>query len=106
MHINEDDKNKFDRDEEDIVEDDAFVDEPSDYDTYDLEMSHPEDYEYDDFDPMFANSGSALRAATPTNPRNQPCPTCKAKNVLTPQDVALHYQCDRCANNTENGGGY
>ena len=40
---------------------------------------------------------SALRRATPENPRNLPCPTCGRPNMLTPKDVALHYQCDRCA---------
>jgi len=55
---------------------------------------------YDDFDrDEFADPAgrSALRAATRTNPRNRPCPTCKAPNRLTPKDVALGYQCDRCA---------
>ena len=49
----------------------------------------------------FANPGSALRAETPTNPRNLPCPTCGQSNTLTPEDVALHYQCDTCAARTE-----
>lgn len=48
--------------------------------------------------------GSALRAATPENPRNEPCPNCGAKNVLTPLDVAHGYQCDRCADALERGG--
>ena len=55
---------------------------------------------YDDFDrDEFADphGRSALRAATRTNPRNRPCPTCKAPNRLTPKDVALGYQCYRCA---------
>lgn len=53
----------------------------------------------------FADPGgrSALRRATRGNPRNRPCPTCGAKNVLTPKDVALGYQCDRCANRAERG---
>ncbi len=53
----------------------------------------------------FADPGgrSALRAATKKNPRNRPCPTCGAKNVLTPLDVARHYQCDRCADQAERG---
>lgn len=40
---------------------------------------------------------SALRAATPDNPRNLPCPTCGEPNRLTPLDRAAHYQCDQCA---------
>jgi hypothetical protein len=49
-------------------------------------------------------SNSALRAATESNPRNKPCPTCKRKNRLTPKDVALGYQCDTCADMAERGG--
>lgn len=47
----------------------------------------------------FADPGgkSALRAATLRNPRNLPCPTCGAENVLTPADVAKGYQCNGCA---------
>ena len=56
----------------------------------------------------FADPGgtSALRAATPENPRNLPCPTCGRPNMLTPLDVARHYQCDICADSEERGGGY
>ena len=55
----------------------------------------------------FAEPGgnSALRAATKRNPRNLPCPTCGAKNRLTPADRARGYQCDACADRAE-GGGY
>ncbi len=55
----------------------------------------------------FADPGgrSALRAATRGNPRNLPCPTCKAPNRLTPADRARGYQCDSCADRDE-GGGY
>lgn len=74
----------------------------------------PRYYEYaDDYDPddyrdrclEFADPGgnSALRAATPDNPRNQPCPTCAEPNKLTPKDVALGYQCDQCADALERG---
>lgn len=54
-------------------------------------------------DEPFADPGgrSALRAASPSNPRNQPCPTCGRKNVLTPADVRRGYQCDRCADIAE-----
>lgn len=47
---------------------------------------------------------SALRAASPTNPRNLPCPTCRSPNRLTPKDNALGYQCDECADRQERGG--
>lgn len=55
---------------------------------------------------MFANPGgnSALRASSGRNPRNLPCPTCGAENVLTPADVRRHYQCDDCADIAEGGG--
>jgi hypothetical protein len=56
----------------------------------------------------FANPGSnsALRAATPRNPRNLPCPNCGTPNRLTPADKALGYQCDRCADRAEAGLDY
>ena len=54
-------------------------------------------------DVHFANPGSALRAETPTNPRNLPCPTCGAANRLTPEDRRLGYQCDACADMAEFG---
>ena len=64
---------------------------------------------HDDFDyceddrSMFADPGgnSALRAASPSNPRNLACPTCKTENVLTPADRDRGYQCDRCADAAE-----
>lgn len=60
----------------------------------------------DDHDPtMFANPGSALRRVSRSNPRNLPCPTCKAPNRLTPADAARGYQCDGCADRAE-GHGY
>lgn len=49
-------------------------------------------------------SGSALRAASRTNPRNLPCPTCEELNRLTPADVRAGYQCDECADAAERGG--
>ena len=51
----------------------------------------------------FASAGSALRAASKTNPRNLPCPTCKEPNKLTAKDVSKKYQCDNCANMEERG---
>lgn len=65
---------------------------------------------YDDFPDAdlidgvgFANSDSALRAATAGNPRNLPCPTCGAANRLTPLDRQRGYQCDCCAERAELG---
>jgi hypothetical protein len=54
----------------------------------------------------FADPGgrSALRAASKSNPRNLPCPTCKQPNRLTRKDKALGYQCDTCADQAERGG--
>ncbi len=54
---------------------------------------------------MFADPTgvSALRKATPSNPRDQPCPTCERSNRLTRADVRLGYQCDSCAENAERG---
>ncbi len=63
---------------------------------------------YDDYDrSMFQDPGgnSALRAASKRNPRNLPCPTCKAQNRLTPKDRALGYQCNSCADK-DDGTGY
>jgi hypothetical protein len=53
----------------------------------------------------FADPGgtSALRAATPSNPRNLPCPNCGQPDKLTPADVRAGYQCDDCANAAERG---
>lgn len=70
------------------------------------------DYDFDEYDDRddidFADPGgsSALRAATPNNPRNLPCPSCHAPNRLTPKDRALGYQCDRCADRAEAGMDY
>lgn len=47
---------------------------------------------------------SALRAASKSNPRNLPCPTCGEPNRLTPKDRALGLQCDACADREEGGG--
>ena len=62
-------------------------------------------FDDDSRDPQFADPGgrSALRAASRSNPRNRPCPTCKKPNRLTPKDVALGYQCGSCANAAESG---
>jgi hypothetical protein len=78
-----------DGDEQD--EDDE--DEDIDYGGYDDEDDRSE----------FADPGgrSALRAATPDNPRNLPCPNCGEPDRLTPADKALGYQCDTCADRAE-----
>lgn len=63
--------------------------------------------DYEDFDDegryigRFANTGSALRAASDRNPRNLPCPTCGEPDRLTPADVRHGYQCDECADRAE-----
>jgi hypothetical protein len=59
--------------------------------------------EYDEDRIEFSQEGSALRASSRSNPRNLPCPTCGEPDRLTPKDVALHYQCDRCADRVEGG---
>jgi len=66
-------------------------------------MTYPQD-EYEQEQRIdFASEGSALRAASRSNPRNLPCPTCERPDMLTPKDAALHYQCDFCANEGEAG---
>lgn len=74
-----------------------------DYEDLEEMLDYPDDYEDDHI--YFANpeSGSALRAATRDNPRDQPCPSCHYPEVLTRADVALGYQCDGCANAQERG---
>lgn len=63
-------------------------------------------FDDDDYGDDFADPGgnSALRASSYNNPREYPCPTCGAEDVLTLKDVNLGYQCDRCADNAERGG--
>jgi hypothetical protein len=86
------------------------------YDGYDDECDLPDDIYDEPCDPLdeddflidgvgFAVPGgeSALRAETPSNPRNLPCPTCGRENVLTPLDVAADYQCNACAREAERG---
>jgi len=71
-------------------------------------MSYPGYDEFEGYgdDVQFANPGgnSALRAASRSNPRNLPCPTCGAPDRLTPADARLGYQCDVCADRDERGG--
>lgn len=100
------------------------------YDDYEPDYDYDQDYDYDDDEeppysgeedgPLsypqegddylidgvgFRDPGgnSALRAATPSNPRNLPCPTCERPNRLTPADAARGYQCDSCADACERG---
>jgi len=73
---------------------------------------HEEDSYFDNCDedgeycPAFADPGgnSALRAASASNPRNLPCPSCNEPNRLTPADKRAGYQCDACADACEGGG--
>ena len=74
------------------------------------EEDHEDNWEDDPDDDLidgvgFAEPGgeSALRAETPSNPRNLTCPTCGRENVLTPLDVARCYQCNICAVAEERG---
>jgi hypothetical protein len=70
-----------------------------------LSMNYEFDVDGDLIDGVgFAREGSALRASTRRNPRNLPCPTCKAENRLTPLDKARGYQCDECADRAEGRG--
>ena len=68
-------------------------------------MNRHTNYDYEDYSD-FADPGSnsALRAASSTNPRDFPCPSCGAPNRLTAKDRALGYQCNDCANHDEGYG--
>jgi predicted RNA-binding Zn-ribbon protein involved in translation (DUF1610 family) len=72
-------------------------------DAYYFDHSHDPDFEEPDFDIDcdFADPGgkSALRAGK----REFPCPTCGREDMLTAKDIALHYQCDICADEAEAG---
>ncbi len=70
----------------------------------DFDEEYMRDHRPDDED-EFADPGgeSALRAESPTNPRNLPCRTCGRPNRLTPADVRRGYQCDTCADRAERG---
>jgi len=76
-------------------------------DEWDGEGEYPDDDDYLIDGVGFADPGgnSALRAATPDNPRNLPCPQCGGENLLTPIDRQRGYVCDSCADANE-GGGY
>lgn len=66
-----------------------------------LDWDDEDDFREEEFE--FPGQNSALRRATPSNPRNLPCPTCGQPNRLTPKDRALGYQCDSCADRVERG---
>jgi len=76
----------------------------------DYDAFGPDYFDDEEFtgEPAFADPGgnSALRAASKSNPRNLPCPTCGAPDRLTPADKARGYQCDACADRAERGGEY
>lgn len=108
-HFDED--NDFDLEEEFL---DEFMDEDCDLgetrfldEFYDDDLAEPEDEWEDDFcrEDEFSEPGgtSALRASSPDNPRNLPCPNCREPNRLTPKDMVLGYQCNACANHAEMG---
>ena len=84
---------------------DPDVEDDTEYDS-DTDWWYADDHgDYDDDMSDFADpSGrSALRAATPRNPRIYPCPTCGGQNLLTQKDIDLCYQCDSCADQAERG---
>ncbi len=94
-------------DEDEEMEDDYYEEDDYPEEYYDRDYYDHDYYDHDYYDRMeFADPGgnSALRAATRDNPRNLPCPNCKAPNRLTPKDKALGYCCDRCADMNERGG--
>jgi len=72
-----------------------YGDEPGPYD------DEPDSSRIEFADP---DGRSALRAASKSNPRNLPCPTCKRPNKLTPADKRAGYQCDTCADAAEGFG--
>ncbi len=98
--------NEYDYENDSDMDEDEYDDEDED------EREYYDDRECDEDNYLidgvgFADPGgnSALRAATKTNPRNLPCPTCGSPDRLTPADRARGYQCDSCADRAE-GGGY
>lgn len=99
VSMSPDDPDDFGFDHEDDEQDGDYEDEDPDFGDY-----HDQD-DLDDDRSHFADpSGrSALRAATPDNPRVHSCPTCGHPNRLTTADVARGYQCDDCADAAETG---
>ena len=73
-----------------------------DFDDYDHDSEHDEEEGEIDF--AEPRGRSALRAASASNPRNLPCPTCGEPHRLTPADRACGYQCNACADSAEGFG--
>lgn len=98
------DEEEYDYDEQ-FRDRDEYYEEDEDEPEYDDEYDSRDYGDLDDDYSVFADPGgeSALRAETPDNPRNLPCPTCDSPNRLTPADVAHGYQCDSCARQDELG---
>ncbi len=96
-HVNQREADDYRDEGEDLDDEDDEYEEIDYTDPYYEAMGYMAD------GTRFASEGSALRAAMPDNPRNRPCPTCGRENVLTPADVARHYQCDACADQAEAG---
>lgn len=98
---NEDMDDDHDRD----CDDQRSEEQDGDEDEFDARDERGYDFDEDDDRSIFADPGgnSALRAATKSNPRNLPCPTCKAPNRLTRADKVRGYQCDQCADRAESG---
>ena len=88
-------------------EEEVYNDREEGYDDEeDPDYGDSRDYDDMDDDRMhFSDPGgrSALRAATPDNPRIHTCPTCGHPDRLTAADVSSGYQCDRCADAMERG---
>jgi hypothetical protein len=81
-----------------------------DDDFYFEEDEFEEDWDDDPDDELIDGVGfadpsgrSSLRAATPDNPRDRPCPTCGEPDRLTRIDEEHNYQCDACADRAERG---
>jgi hypothetical protein len=85
--------------------DDDDQDRAADYEGDREDIEYEDGVDYDGSRLEFADPGgnSALRAASPSNPRNLPCPNCGAADRLTPADKARGYQCDSCADRAEQG---
>lgn len=70
-----------------------------------VEQEPDDGMDYDDDGPDYSfadpHGRSALRAASRHNPRDRDCPTCGRESVLTREDEARGYQCDRCADAAE-----
>ena len=81
---------------------DYDLDDDDAYERY-IDEDDPEYYLIDGVGFADPGSDSALRAATPDNPRDQKCPTCGWPNVLTRIDRARGYQCNACAVAIERG---